>query len=85
MKSFQQQLRANQTDAEKLLWYYLKNKQFLGLKFRRQASIGNYIVDFVCFERKIIIELDGSQHNDNDIKLKDNDRSYWLSDQGFMI
>ena len=74
-------LRNNLTDAEKHLWYMLRQKN-LGVKFRRQAQIGNYIVDFVCFERKLIIEADGSQHIANS---KDINRDNWLKSQGFEV
>ncbi len=57
-------LRNNITPQELLLWYRLKNKA-LGYKFRRQHSIGNFIADFYCYEKKLVIELDGSQHLDN--------------------
>jgi very-short-patch-repair endonuclease len=63
------QLRKNQTPQEVLLWEVLSNKK-LGVKFRRQHSIGPYIVDFYCREKKLVIELDGSQH----IKQKEYDR-----------
>ena len=52
MKSLTKALRKNQTDAEKRLWYLLRNKQLAGFKFRRQHKIGHYIVDFVCLEKK---------------------------------
>ena len=55
-------LRQSQTDAESLLWYRLRNRQLLGLKFRRQRPIGPYIADFACIEIGLVIELDGSQH-----------------------
>ena len=55
-------LRRNQTDAERLLWSRLRNKQLLGCKFRRQFPIEPYIADFVILELKLIVELDGSQH-----------------------
>jgi very-short-patch-repair endonuclease len=55
-------LRSNQTDAEQRLWYHLRAHRFMGLKFKRQKPIGRYIVDFVCMERRLIIELDGGQH-----------------------
>jgi hypothetical protein len=55
-------LRKRQTDAENLLWRHLRAKQLEGVKFRRQAPLGNYIVDFISFERKIIIEIDGGHH-----------------------
>ncbi len=81
--NFSRQLRRNQTDVEKLLWKHLRSRQLMGLKFRRQQPIGNYIVDFVCFENKLIIELDGSQHIDD--KDKDNERDGWLNSQGFTV
>lgn len=70
------------TDAEKLLWYHLKNKQLNGYKFRRQEPIGNYIVDFVCYSCRIIIEADGSQHLDSET---DKERDEWFSSQGFRV
>ncbi|MFH2018488.1 MAG: DUF559 domain-containing protein [bacterium] len=83
--TFAKNLRENSTDAEKLLWRYLRAKQFGYLKFRRQQIIGKYIVDFVCFAKKIIVELDGSQHADVDNKLKDQVRDQWLKSQGFTV
>jgi very-short-patch-repair endonuclease len=59
---FARQLRKNQTDAEKLLWSIFRSRQLLGLKFRRQHSIGPYILDFYCHDYKLCIELDGGQH-----------------------
>ena len=55
-------LRRNQTDAERKLWSHLRNRQIVNKKFRRQHAIGNYIVDFVCLETKLVIEIDGGQH-----------------------
>ncbi len=78
-------LRQQQTDAEKKLWYFLQNNNLDGMKFRRQEPIGNYIVDFVCFERKLIVELDGSQHDDPRIKILDNRRTSWLENEGFLV
>jgi len=76
-------LRKNLTDAEKKLWAVIRKRQINDLKFRRQQPIGNYIVDFVCFEKKIIIEIDGGQHNEN--KNYDLRRSKWLEGQGFIV
>src|SRR5262245_8974510 len=59
---FARQLRRNQTDVERKLWYALRNRRFAGFKFRRQQPVGPYVADFVCFEKKLIIELDGSKH-----------------------
>lgn len=55
-------LRKRATDTEQLLWQHLRAKRFGGLKFRRQEPMGPYIVDFVCFGKKVIVELDGGQH-----------------------
>ena len=59
------ELRVNSTDSEILLWQNLKAKKLKGLKFKRQVNIGLYIVDFICNEAKVIIELDGLQHINN--------------------
>ncbi len=77
------ELRQRSTDAEQLLWRHLKAKQLSGLKFRRQEQIGRFIADFVCYEKKIIIEVDGGQHA---LELeKDKERSQWLNAQGFSV
>ncbi|MEK7734939.1 MAG: DUF559 domain-containing protein, partial [Pseudomonadota bacterium] len=55
-------LRKQQTEAEQRLWKHLRNRRFCGYKFRRQAPIGRYVVDFVCISPKIVIEVDGGQH-----------------------
>ncbi len=65
-------LRRKSTNAERLLWRHLRAKQLEGLKFRRQQPVGNYIVNFVCFEKRIVIEVDGGQHAIE--KDKDNER-----------
>jgi len=77
------ELRRNATDAEQLLWKYLKAKQLEGLKFRRQEQIGHFIVDFVCYEKGVIVEADGGQHAQE--KVKDEVRTAWLNSQGFTI
>jgi very-short-patch-repair endonuclease len=82
-REFARNLRKNLTDAERRLWASLKLRQFDGKKFRRQAPIGNYIVDFVCFESKLIIELDGGQHT-TQVEY-DEQRTTWLNSQGFHV
>ena len=77
------ELRKTSTDAERLLWRHLKAKQLDGLKFRRQEQIGNFIADFVCFEKNIIVEADGGQHALE--KEKDEERTQWLNSQGFTV
>ncbi|MCE7887093.1 MAG: endonuclease domain-containing protein [Alphaproteobacteria bacterium PRO2] len=82
LKKFSRDLRNNPTDAEKILWRCLKRKQLHGLKFRRQKPIDNFIADFVCLEKRLIIELDGGQHNDN---LQDRHRTEILESNGFLV
>ena len=76
-----QLLRINATDAEKHLWDVLRLKN-LGFKFRRQAIIGPYIVDFICFEKGLILEVDGGQHADN---RNDQERDRWLKQRGYKV
>ena len=71
------------TDAERVLWAKLRRRQMFGLKFRRQQPMGDYIVDFVCLEKKLVVEVDGGQHaeqSDYDAR-----RSRWLEEQGFEV
>jgi len=77
--------RQSQTDAEKALWARLKNKQLESVKFRRQQPLGLYIVDFVSFERKIIVEVDGGQHNEREGKKRDKKRAAWLKENGYQV
>lgn len=78
-----QNLRKRSTDAENLLWRHLRRKQIAGVKFRRQQPIDNYVVDFVCFEKRIVIEVDGGQHAIN--RFKDIEREKYLIENGFII
>ncbi|VEG90407.1 putative restriction endonuclease-like [Legionella spiritensis] len=75
-------LRKNSTDAERHLWYYLRANR-LGFKFKRQVPIGDYIVDFACLEKRLIIELDGGQHLHN--QIYDTKRTDWLKTHGFKV
>ncbi len=77
---FARKLRHNQTEAEKLLWSKLRNNQ-LGYKFRRQYPIDPYVADFVCFEERLIVELDGGQHTPE----KDAKRTAYLEEKGYKI
>ena len=77
------QLRARQTEAERLLWYLLRDRRLNGAEFRRQVPIGNYIVDFVCQEAKLVVELDGGQHADQ--VAYDTARTEWLVSVGYRV
>ena len=74
--------RQNPTEAEKVLWSHLRAKQFEGIKFRRQDPVGSYIADFVCHDRKVVIEVDGGQHADNP---GDKERDDWFKTQGYRV
>lgn len=71
------------TDAERALWARLRGRQLGGCKFRRQAPVGPYVLDFVCFEGKVVIELDGGQHALQ--AEKDERRTAWLQSNGFLV
>src|SRR4051794_2359019 len=76
-------LRGDMTEAEKRIWYLLRRKQFGGLTFRRQAQIGHYIVDFACLPIRLVIELDGGQHDAN--AAEDAKRTACLESQGYRV
>ena len=83
LKGRARKMRAQPTPAENLLWKQLRNRRFLGHKFRRQVPIGQYIVDFLCEDEAIIIELDGGQHAD--AIPYDQQRTLWLESRGFRV
>ncbi len=83
--SFAKRLRSEMTPAELLLWNFLRNKQMDGLRFRRQQPLDSYIVDFVCFEKKLIIEIDGSQHAEEKDERKDKQRDQYFISQGYTV
>jgi very-short-patch-repair endonuclease len=64
IQKFARELRQECTDAEQWLWQQLRSRHLLGYKFRRQLPVGDYIIDFLCKERKLVVELDGSQHQE---------------------
>lgn len=78
--TFARAMRADSTKAENLLWQALRNKRLEGLKFRRQVPLDGYILDFVCFEARLIIEVDGGQHSESQV---DAERDRHFEDQGF--
>ncbi|HVT31936.1 MAG TPA: DUF559 domain-containing protein [Rhodanobacteraceae bacterium] len=76
-------LHANSTDAERCLWYSLRNRRMSGYRFRRQMPLGQYIVDFVCLRARLIVEIDGGQHAD--LLLDDLERTRDLARRGFRV
>ena len=73
------------TFGEKILWKLLRNKNFDGLRFRRQHPIDNYIVDFCCNEKSLIIEIDGPLHDNEEKRLNDKIRQLYLEKKGYKI
>ena len=76
-------LRKESTDAETRLWLHLRAHRYGGYKFKRQQPIGSYIVDFACFDARLVIEIDGGQHAD--AARSDSIRDAWLAREGFRI
>jgi very-short-patch-repair endonuclease len=83
LTSVAKRLRHEMTDAERVLWRELRAHRFAGLKFKRQEPLGLYVVDFVCYEAKLIIELDGGQHANQ--QESDAERTRWLESCGFRV
>ena len=78
-------LRRDMTDAERKLWWHLRRLPIEHSHFRRQATIGPYFADFACHERRLVIEVDGGQHNEPENVAKDEVRSTYLQSQGYRI
>ena len=76
-------LRSTSTDAERRLWYRLRDRRLGGHKFRRQYPVGNYVVDFACLERRLVVELDGGQHAE--VSTHEAQRTAFLLAQGFRV
>jgi very-short-patch-repair endonuclease len=76
------ELRDRSTDAERLFWSRVRSHRLHGFKFKRQQPVGRYIVDFVCFEAELVVELDGGQHSAN---VRDAARDAWLQAQGYRV
>jgi very-short-patch-repair endonuclease len=77
-----QALRRSMTDAERTLWGSLRSRQLVGAKFRRQVPIGAYVADFLCYEARLVIEVDGGQHAES---VRDQHRDRWFNDNGFRV
>ena len=85
LKSFRSSLRKRSTSAEAALWEMLKSKQLDGRKFRRQYSIGSYIVDFCCPSEKLVIELDGDSHGEYHKIQENENRDRYIESLGFTV
>lgn len=83
MHDYARELRNNATEAEKLLWRYLRRRQLNGFKFRRQRPMGKYVCDFVCLEAGVIVELDGAQHVAD--ARYDANRDAYLKQHGYRV
>ncbi|MES2794758.1 MAG: class I tRNA ligase family protein [Bacteroidota bacterium] len=84
LKPFAQENRKNQTETERIIWELVRNNN-LGFKFRRQHTIGQYIVDFVCISKQLVIEIDGEIHQINDNPEYDKARTEFLNSEGFQV
>jgi very-short-patch-repair endonuclease len=78
-------LRANSTAAEILLWRELRKLETKGTHFRRQVPIGHYVADFACLASRLVIEMDGSQHDEEPHKSRDETRTRWLESEGYRV
>jgi very-short-patch-repair endonuclease len=83
IQQYARDLRKEATDAEQWLWQQLRSRRLLGYKFRRQIPVGDYIIDFLCKEQKLVVELDGSQHQEQ--VDYDQQRTGYLETQGYMV
>ena len=82
LRQYARNMRKEPTDAEAVLWNILRDKKLEGMRFRRQHPIENYIVDFICLEERLIVEVDGSQHAEN---AYDEKRDVNLQELGFTV
>ena len=85
LKPLARKLRTSMTDAEQLFWSRVRRKQIENFQFYRQKNIGQYIVDFYCPSGKLIVEIDGGQHYENEGMKKDQERDRYLQNLGFTV
>ncbi|MEW6142494.1 MAG: endonuclease domain-containing protein [Chloroflexota bacterium] len=78
-------LRKSATDAEIALWKRLRNRQLDGARFRRQHPVGEFVVDFVSLEHRLVVEVDGGHHNEPDSTCADKRRQEWLEKSGYRV
>ena len=84
-RNFRKELRRNATASEVILWQGLRDRKLKNRKFRRQHGIGPYIVDFYCQEEKLVVEVDGSSHDNIGTQQADATRDAWLSQHGYKV
>jgi very-short-patch-repair endonuclease len=82
-RQFAKCLRRNQTDAERVLWFRLRDRRLAGWKFKRQVPIDRFVVDFFCADGKVIVEIDGGQHDEN--RARDASRTAALEAMGYLV
>ncbi len=78
-------LRRDMTDSEWRIWSELRKRQIGGHRFRRQHPIGNFILDFVCLDRRLVVEVDGGHHSEPEQLVRDRARDHWLASQGYKV
>jgi len=82
---FAREQRANNVNAEAMLWRIVRDRRCAGEKFRRQMPLGGYIVDFVCLERRLVVEIDGPSHEAEEQRARDEKRDGWLLANKFRV
>jgi very-short-patch-repair endonuclease len=85
LRRFAREQRASAVQAETLIWRAVRDRRCEGAKFQRQVLLGNHIVDFVCFEHRLVVEVDGPSHQVAEQRLADKARDAWLREQGFRV
>lgn len=83
--NLRRKLRRNQTEAERVLWKYLRNQQLDGMRFLRQYGVGPYILDFYCPQARLAVELDGGQHAEDQQQIYDDIRTKFLREQNIRV
>ena len=83
--AFARRLRRNMTHAETMLWRTLRGSALDGIKFRRQVPLGPYVMDFLCVQHRLVVELDGAPHERDERRLYDASRDDWLRERGYRV
>ncbi len=85
MHRFAREQRANAVQAESLIWAAVRNRRCEGRKFQRQVALGSFLVDFICFERRLVVEVGGPSHESEEQKAADAAPDVWLCGHGFRV